>query len=113
MSETTKTLEYYLSLPYPIEIIPDSDGDWFARIPLLQEWTINGADRAKALELIDDAKRLWLETTLVLEIAATARVSQSKTRRALLPIQPQLRAHPPCRCLAFCDSLRRRIVRAR
>jgi len=27
--------DYYLSLPYPIELIPDEDGYWFARIPLL------------------------------------------------------------------------------
>ncbi|TVR19319.1 MAG: toxin-antitoxin system HicB family antitoxin, partial [Anaerolineaceae bacterium] len=32
----TKDLSYYLSLPYPIELIPDEDGYWFARIPLLE-----------------------------------------------------------------------------
>jgi predicted RNase H-like HicB family nuclease len=67
MSETKqKNLEYYLSLPYPIELIPDEDGYWFARIPLLKGCMTNGINRMDALEMIDDAKRLWLETALSL-----------------------------------------------
>jgi predicted RNase H-like HicB family nuclease len=62
----SKTLEYYLSLPYPIELIPDEDGYWFARIPLLKGCMTNGANRIDALEMLDDAKKLWLETALSL-----------------------------------------------
>ncbi len=62
----SQTLEYYLSLPYPIELIPDEDGYWFARIPLLKGCITNGENRIDALEMIDDAKRLWLETALSL-----------------------------------------------
>ena len=57
-------LEYYLSLPYSIELIPDDDGYWFARIPLLKECMTNGESRTDALEMLDDAKKLWLETAL-------------------------------------------------
>lgn len=61
-----KTLDYYLSLPYHIELIPDEDGYWFARIPLLKGCMTNGASREEALDLLDDAKQLWLETALSL-----------------------------------------------
>lgn len=66
MTENHKNLEYYLSLPYPIELIPDEDGYWFARIPLLKGCMTNGASRAETLDLLDDAKKLWLETALSL-----------------------------------------------
>jgi antitoxin HicB len=59
-----KTLEYYLSLPYPIELIPDEDEFWFARIPLLKGCMTQGASRMEVLEMIDEAKRAWLETAL-------------------------------------------------
>lgn len=59
-----KTLEYYLSLPYTIELTPDEDGYWFAEIPLLRGCMTQGANRAEALEMIDEAKLLWLETAL-------------------------------------------------
>jgi antitoxin HicB len=64
MQTTTKDLNYYLSLPYPIELIPDEDGFWFARIPLLEGCMTNGDTREEALHMIDEAKSLWLETAL-------------------------------------------------
>jgi len=57
-------LEYYLSLPYPIELIPDEDGYWFAQIPLLPGCMTQGENRSEALTLLDEAKVLWLETAL-------------------------------------------------
>lgn len=66
--KTNKTLEYYLSLPYAIELIPDEDGYWFARIPLLKGCMTNGNSREDALVMLDDAKRLWLETALSLGV---------------------------------------------
>jgi predicted RNase H-like HicB family nuclease len=59
-----KSLEYYLSLPYPIELIPDEDGFWFAQIPLLPGCMTEGSSREEALEMLDEAKELWLETAL-------------------------------------------------
>lgn len=60
----SKTLEYYLSLPYTIELTPDEDGYWFAEIPLLKGCMTQGASRDEALSMIDEAKELWLETAL-------------------------------------------------
>jgi antitoxin HicB len=62
--EQTKTLEYYLSLPYPIVLIPDEDGFWFAEIPLLKGCMTQGSSREEALEMLDEAKRAWLEVSL-------------------------------------------------
>ncbi len=59
-----KTLEYYLSLPYIIELIPDEDGVWFAHIPLLKGCMTQGDSRDEALHMLDEAKALWLETAL-------------------------------------------------
>ena len=59
-----KTLEYYLSLPYTIELTPDEDGVWFASIPLLKGCITQGEGREDALLMLDEAKALWLETAL-------------------------------------------------
>jgi antitoxin HicB len=63
-NQVNKTLDYYLSLPYTIELTPDEDGYWFAEIPLLPGCMTQGSNRAEALEMIDEAKILWLETAL-------------------------------------------------
>jgi antitoxin HicB len=68
MNSVNKNLEYYLSLPYAIELVPDVDGYWFVRIPLLKGCITNGESREDALAMIDDAKRLWLETALSLNM---------------------------------------------
>lgn len=62
------SLEYYLSLPYTIELTPDEDGVWFAEIPLLKGCMTQGDSRAEVLEMIDEAKMLWLETALAHDI---------------------------------------------
>ena len=61
-----KTLAYYLLLPYTIELTPDEDGYCFAKIPLLKGCITNGNSREDALIMMDDVKRLWLETALSL-----------------------------------------------
>lgn len=61
---SNKTLEYYLALPYTIELTPDEDGDWFAEIPLLKGCMTQGASREEALIMLDEAQALWLETAL-------------------------------------------------
>lgn len=63
-----KTVDYYLALPYPIELIPDEDGYWFARIPLLEGCITNGETREDALKMLDDAMRGWLETAIEHEV---------------------------------------------
>jgi antitoxin HicB len=64
-----KTLEYYLSLPYTIELTPDEDGVWFAEIPRLPGCMTQGDNRIEAMEMIDEAKELWLETALEEDIS--------------------------------------------
>jgi len=59
-----KNLDYYLALPYTIELTPDEDGYWFASIPLLKGCITNGNSREDALFMIDDAKNLWLTTAI-------------------------------------------------
>jgi len=65
MGEKT-TLEYYMSLPYTIELTPDVDGYWFVEIPLLEGCVTNGESQTDALAMIEDAKRAWLTTALEL-----------------------------------------------
>jgi antitoxin HicB len=62
---TNKTLEYYMSLPYPIELIPDEDGYWFAQIPMLPGCMTQGDSREDALRMLDEAKEIWLEQQLL------------------------------------------------
>jgi antitoxin HicB len=57
-------LMYYLALPYTIELTPDSDGNWFAAIPVLKGCMTQDESREEALMLLDEAKTLWLETAL-------------------------------------------------
>jgi antitoxin HicB len=64
MMTQNKDLDYYLALPYPIILIPDEDGYWFAEVPLLKGCITQGFSRSDALEMLDDAKRAWLETAL-------------------------------------------------
>lgn len=59
-----KDLEYYMELPYTIELTPDVDGYWFAEIPLLEGCMTNGENWRDAIEMILDAKRAWLITAL-------------------------------------------------
>ncbi|MBC7870162.1 MAG: type II toxin-antitoxin system HicB family antitoxin [Chitinophagaceae bacterium] len=59
-----KNIDYYMSLLYPILLIPDEDGYWFAEIPLLKGCMTNGEGLQDALQMLDDAKQGWLETAL-------------------------------------------------
>ena len=60
---TNKDLAYYLSLYYTVELTQTETG-WFVKIPLLEGCMSQGDTRAEALEMIDEAKELWLETAL-------------------------------------------------
>ena len=65
MATTEKNLEYYLSLPYPILLIPDPDeGGWYGKVPLLRGCMSDGATVAEAVENVNEAKALWLEVAL-------------------------------------------------
>lgn len=58
-----KTLEYYLSLPYTIEVIPDGSA-WFAQIKELSGCMTEVDTWEEVLPAIEEAKRLWIELAL-------------------------------------------------
>lgn len=55
-----KSLEYYLSLPYTLEIIPD-EGAWFVQIKELPGCMTEVDSWNEILPAIEEAKHLWLE----------------------------------------------------
>ena len=57
------TPDYYLSLPYTIEVIPD-EGAWFARVKELSGCMTEVDSWDEILPAIEEAKRLWLELAL-------------------------------------------------
>jgi antitoxin HicB len=60
-----KTLEYYLSLPYTIEIIPDiEEGGYVARIKELRGCITQAETWDELLAMIQEAKEGWLEVAL-------------------------------------------------
>ena len=60
-----KSVEYYLSLPYPVVLIPDSDdGTWYAKIPSLEGCMADGDTPAEALGALEEVKQLWFEASL-------------------------------------------------
>lgn len=69
MSPTTKTLDYYMSLPYTVTLnalSPEDGGGWLAQIPLLEGCWTDGETQIEALENLKEAKQGWLETALEL-----------------------------------------------
>jgi antitoxin HicB len=60
-----KDLSYYLSLPYTIVVVPDSDdGDYVAWIKELRGCVTQAETWEEIGMMIDDAKRGWLEVAL-------------------------------------------------
>ena len=60
-----KTIEYYMSLPYRLEIVPDTEeGGYGARFPELPG-CITCADTIESVVAnAEDAKRVWIEAAL-------------------------------------------------
>lgn len=60
-----KKLDYYMSLPYRIELVPDpNEGGYAVRYPDLPGCLTVGDSITDALENAEDAKRVWLEAAL-------------------------------------------------
>lgn len=60
-----KTLDYYMSLPYKLEIIPDSaEGGYVASYPELRGCISVGDSVTSAAANAEDAKREWLLAAL-------------------------------------------------
>jgi antitoxin HicB len=59
-----KTIEYYLGLPYTIELQRDAEEGWFVRVKELPGCTSQGDTAEEAVAMIQDAMRGWLEVAL-------------------------------------------------
>jgi antitoxin HicB len=59
-----KTVEYYLSLPYTIELIVEPTGGWFVAVKELPGCMSEGDTPEEAVEMIRDAMRGWIEISL-------------------------------------------------
>ncbi|MGP6190959.1 MAG: type II toxin-antitoxin system HicB family antitoxin [Vulcanimicrobiaceae bacterium] len=57
-------MERLLALPYRRELIPYEDGTWFAKVAEMPGCMTEGDSREHALEMLDDAMRLWLTDAL-------------------------------------------------
>ena len=57
------SLDYYLTLPYTLEIIPD-DGAWFVQVKELRGWMTEVDTWDEILPAIEEAKHLCLEVAL-------------------------------------------------
>lgn len=62
----TKTLDYYLSLPYKITLYLADEGGFVVEIPELPGCISQGETREEALVMIEDAKIAWLTVALEL-----------------------------------------------
>ncbi len=56
-----KPLEYYLSLKYPVTIYAAPEGGFVAEIEDLPGCLAQGETLGEAYELIEEARRMWLE----------------------------------------------------
>ncbi|MGK7924353.1 MAG: type II toxin-antitoxin system HicB family antitoxin [Spirulina sp.] len=57
-----QSLEYYLSLKYPMSIYPEDEGGYTIMIPDLPGCMTQGETIEEALENINEARELWIET---------------------------------------------------
>jgi len=62
--EQRRGIEYYLSLPYKIELHPASEGGFVVSIPDLPGCISQGETVEEAMTMINDAKEAWIETAL-------------------------------------------------
>jgi antitoxin HicB len=62
---TRKSIEYYIGLPYRVELYPDEEGKGYAAlIPDLPGCMTSADSLAELWPMIEEAKRLWFEVAL-------------------------------------------------
>ncbi|BAZ32789.1 hypothetical protein NIES4074_52960 [Cylindrospermum sp. NIES-4074] len=57
-----ESLDYYLSLKYPMSVYPEDDGGYTVIIPDLPGCMTQGETLEEAMENINEARELWIET---------------------------------------------------
>ena len=70
-----KKLKYYLELDYTIRLKENKDGSFFAEIEELPGCMTEGDTKEEALEMLEDAKKAWLEVALKRKIIIPEPVS--------------------------------------
>ena len=60
-----KTVEYYMNLPYTIELQRDPEEGWFVQVKELRGCMSQGETAEQAIAMIQEAMELWLEVALV------------------------------------------------
>jgi antitoxin HicB len=64
MNQITKPIDYYLSLPYTIEVIPSRDGGFVAYIKELPGCITQADTWHDLIDVVQEAKLAWLESAL-------------------------------------------------
>lgn len=67
MASNTKVdprIEELLKLPWTIELVPYEDGSYFARVKELPGCMTEASTRTQALDAIEEAQTLWLESAV-------------------------------------------------
>ena len=59
-----KTVDYYMNLPYTIELQRDVEAGWFVRVKELPGCMSQGDTAQEAIEMVQDAMSGWLEVSL-------------------------------------------------
>ncbi len=60
-----KDLNYYMSLPYRFEVVPDKeDGGWVAHYPDLPGCITQADSWEELLSMLEDAKKSWLTAAI-------------------------------------------------
>lgn len=59
-----KTINEYMNLPYRVEIVPDEESGYVVSVPDLPGCISCGESVDEAINNLNEAKRLWLETAL-------------------------------------------------
>jgi predicted RNase H-like HicB family nuclease len=60
----SKDLRYFLELSYPVELVREDDGRFFARNPDLPGCVAEGNTADEVIENLSDSRALWIESRL-------------------------------------------------
>jgi antitoxin HicB len=63
-TDRIRHLNDYLKLPYTVNLRPDEDGVWIARIEELEGCIAHGSTQAEALLVLEEMKTAWIEDAL-------------------------------------------------
>lgn len=85
-----KPLEHYLTLPYKIELHPEQEGGFTALHPELPGCMTQGETAEEALQMLQEAKELWLETSLEMGLHIPEPAAQTYSGKFVVRVAPAL-----------------------